>query len=160
MANSYNPDEAMKRYKNLSNAKLLRDKGPLSINGQMRAPPTPLIIMEDANSPVIDTSNPNVGFGEEGNIFPGGPFERKALMKMYGGTGSENAKRALAEDNRLMKEYASKGEIGPPSQLAQGQAEFDLAKRQRLEKQMKMKDPSDYYNPPQRQVSLGQLLGK
>ena len=81
-------------------------------------------------------------------------------MKMYGGTGSENAKRALAEDNRLMKEYASKGEIGPPSQLAQGQAEFDLAKRQRLEKQMKMKDPSDYYNPPQRQVSLGQLLGK
>ena len=39
MANSYNPDEAMKRYKNLSNAKLLRDKGPLSINGQMRDPP-------------------------------------------------------------------------------------------------------------------------
>ena len=119
-----------------------------------------LITMEEGNLPIIDTSNPNVGFGEKGNIFPGGPFERKALMKMYGGTGSENAKRALAEDNRLAKEPASKGKIGPASQLARGQAEFNIAKRQRLNKQMNMQDPSDYYNPPQKQVSLGQLLGK
>ena len=168
MAYNYEADrlrkvqEMMMRRNNMTpdGIKILQDDPDLNKNNRMAGPLKDTILIPEGNSPVIDTSNPNVGFGEKGNIFPGGPFERKALMKMYGGTGSENAKRALAEDNRLAKEPASKGKIGPASQLARGQAEFNIAKRQRLNKQMNMQDPSDYYNPPQKQVSLGQLLGK
>jgi len=119
-----------------------------------------LIVMTEGNLPVIDTSNLDRGFGKKGNIFPGGPRERKALMNAYGGTGSENALKAMAEDERLMKEPARQGVVGPASPLAQGLAELEIVKRDRLEKQMRMRDPRDYYNPPQRKVSVGQLLGK
>jgi len=118
-----------------------------------------LFVMTKGSLPVIDTSNPNRGFGEKGNIIPGSPLERKALMNAYGGTGSENALKALAEHKRLKDELEGKI-AGPVSPYEQGMAELEIIKRNRLKKQMNMRDPSDYYKPPQKQISIGQLLGK
>jgi len=59
----------------------------------------------------------NVGFGPKGNIFPSNAEERKALMKMYGGTGSAAAKRALK---------------GLQGDIVGGKAAYDAAKRKRL----------------------------
>jgi len=159
MAKSYDPDQAMKDYKNLSEAQLLRGRGPLS---PLMARPKEInpIAMTEGNLPVIDTSNPMRGFGEKGNIFPGSSRERKALMNAYGGTGSENALKALAEHKRLKDELEGKGIVGPISPYEQGMAELEIIKIDRLNKQMRMRDPSDYYNPPQKKVSVGQLLGK
>jgi len=154
-------DPKRKPYSKAGSPEILDRIGPLGVQGrQMKNSDQPPIVMTEGNLPVIDTSNPNVGFGPKGNIFPGGPLERKALMNAYGGTGSENALKAMAEDRRLMRESASEGVVGPASPLAQGLAELKIAKRDRLKKQMNMRDPSDYYNPPQRQISVGQLLGK
>jgi hypothetical protein len=59
----------------------------------------------------------NVGFGPKGNIFPSNAEERKALMRMYGGTGSAAAKRALK---------------GLQGDIVGGKAAYDAAKRKRL----------------------------
>jgi hypothetical protein len=59
----------------------------------------------------------NVGFGPKGNIFPSNAEERKALMLMYGGTGSEAGKRAIA---------------GKQGNIAKGRAAYEAAKAKRL----------------------------
>lgn len=59
----------------------------------------------------------NVGFGPKGNIFPSNAEERKALMRMYGGTGSAAAKRALK---------------GLQGDIVGGKAAYEAAKRKRL----------------------------
>ena len=63
------------------------------------------------------TAGKNVGFGPKGNIFPSNAEERKALMLMYGGTGSEAGKRAIA---------------GKQGNIAKGRAAYEAAKRKRL----------------------------
>lgn len=62
------------------------------------------------------TSGDNTGFGPKGNIFPGSPEERKALMIMYGGTGSKAGKAAIA---------------GTQGNLAKGQSLLDAAKNKK-----------------------------
>ena len=63
------------------------------------------------------TSGDNTGFGPKGNIFPSSSEERKALMVMYGGTGSKAGKAAIA---------------GTQGNLAKGQSLLDAAKNKRL----------------------------
>ena len=63
------------------------------------------------------TSGDNTGFGPKGNIFPSSSEERKALMIMYGGTGSKAGKAAIA---------------GTQGNLAKGQSLLDAAKNKRL----------------------------
>ena len=58
----------------------------------------------------------NTGFGPKGNIFPGSSEERKALMVMYGGTGSKAGKAAIA---------------GTQGNLAKGQSLLDSAKNKK-----------------------------
>ena len=62
------------------------------------------------------TSGENTGFGPKGNIFPGSPEERKALMVMYGGTGSKAGKAAIA---------------GTQGNIAKGQSLLDAAKNKK-----------------------------
>lgn len=59
----------------------------------------------------------NTGFGPKGSIFPGNAEERKALMKMYGGTGAAAAKAAIA---------------GKQGNLAAGKADYEAARIKRL----------------------------
>ena len=63
------------------------------------------------------TAGKNVGFGPKGNIFPGSPAERAALMKMYGGTGSAAARAAKA---------------GKQGNLEAGRKAYEAAKKKRL----------------------------
>ena len=63
------------------------------------------------------SAGPNTGFGPKGNQFPGNAEERKALMKMYGGTGSAAAKAAIA---------------GKQGNLAAGKADYEAARTKRL----------------------------
>ena len=65
----------------------------------------------------IITASKNTGFGPKGNIFPGNAEERKALMKMYGGTGSAAGKAAIA---------------GKQGNIAAGRADYEAARRKRL----------------------------
>jgi len=58
----------------------------------------------------------NTGFGPKGNIFPSSPEERKALMIMYGGTGSKAGKAAIA---------------GTQGNIAKGQSLLDAAKNKK-----------------------------
>jgi hypothetical protein len=62
------------------------------------------------------TSGDNTGFGPKGNIFPSSSEERKALMIMYGGTGSKAGKAAIA---------------GTQGNLAKGQSLLDAAKNKK-----------------------------
>lgn len=59
----------------------------------------------------------NTGFGPNASIFPGSAAERKALMKMYGGTGKAAAKAAIA---------------GTQGNLAAGQADYIAARNMRF----------------------------
>jgi hypothetical protein len=61
----------------------------------------------------------NTGFGPNASIFPGSAAERKALMKMYGGTGKAAAKAAIA---------------GTQGNLAAGQADYIAARNMRFKK--------------------------
>jgi hypothetical protein len=63
------------------------------------------------------TAGKNTGFGPKGNIFPSNAEERAALMKMYGGTGSEAGKRALK---------------GLQGDIVGGRAAYEAAKKKRL----------------------------
>lgn len=62
------------------------------------------------------TAGKNTGFGPKGNIFPSSPEERKALMVMYGGTGSKAGKAAIA---------------GTQGNIAKGQSLLDAAKNKK-----------------------------
>jgi len=72
--------------------------------------------MADRKSAPISAGK-NVGFGPKGNIFPSNAEERKALMLMYGGTGSKAGKAAIA---------------GKQGNIAKGRAAYEAAKRKRL----------------------------
>ena len=63
------------------------------------------------------SASKNTGFGLKGNIFPGSAGERKALMKMYGGTGKAAAKAAIA---------------GTQGNLAAGKADYIAARNMRF----------------------------
>jgi len=63
------------------------------------------------------TAGKNTGFGPKGNIFPGNAEERKALMVMYGGTGSKAGKAAIA---------------GTQGNIAKGRSLLEAAKKKRL----------------------------
>ena len=65
------------------------------------------------------TAGKNTGFGPKGNIFPGNAEERKALMIMYGGTGSKAGKAAIA---------------GTQGNIAKGRSLLEAAKKKRLSK--------------------------
>ena len=65
------------------------------------------------------TAGKNTGFGPKGNIFPGSAEERKALMVMYGGTGSKAGKAAIA---------------GTQGNIAKGRSLLEAAKKKRLSK--------------------------
>jgi hypothetical protein len=68
------------------------------------------------------TAGKNTGFGPKGNIFPSNAEERKALMTMYGGTGSAAAKAAIA---------------GKQGNIAKGRSLYEAAKAKRLKKTTK-----------------------
>ena len=72
--------------------------------------------MADRKSAPISAGK-NVGFGPKGNIFPSNAEERKALMLMYGGTGSKAGKAAIA---------------GKQGNIAKGRAAYEAAKAKRL----------------------------
>ena len=72
--------------------------------------------MADRKSAPVSAGK-NVGFGPKGNIFPSNAEERKALMLMYGGTGSKAGKAAMA---------------GKQGNIAKGRAAYEAAKRKRL----------------------------
>lgn len=72
--------------------------------------------MADRKSAPISAGK-NVGFGPKGNIFPSNAEERRALMLMYGGTGSKAGKAAIA---------------GKQGNIAKGRAAYEAAKRKRL----------------------------
>lgn len=63
------------------------------------------------------SASKGTGFGPKGSIFPGNAEERKALMKMYGGTGAAAAKAAIA---------------GKQGNLAAGKADYEAARTKRL----------------------------
>jgi hypothetical protein len=63
------------------------------------------------------SASKGTGFGPKGSIFPGNAEERKALMKMYGGTGAAAAKAAIA---------------GKQGNLAAGKADYEAARIKRL----------------------------
>lgn len=68
------------------------------------------------------TAGKNTGFGPKGNIFPSNAEERKALMTMYGGTGSAAAKAAIA---------------GKQGNISKGRSLYEAAKSKRLKKTTK-----------------------
>ena len=72
--------------------------------------------MADRKSVPI-TAGKNTGFGPKGNIFPSNAEERRALMLMYGGTGSAAGKAAIA---------------GKQGNIAKGRAAYEAAKKKRL----------------------------
>jgi hypothetical protein len=56
---------------------------------------TPYHILDVRLDPVFNPdNNRNTGYGPKGNIFPSSPEQRADYDKMYGGTGSANAKAA------------------------------------------------------------------
>ena len=65
------------------------------------------------------TAGKNTGFGPKSNILPGNAEERKALMVMYGGTGSKAGKAAIA---------------GTQGNIAKGRSLLEAAKKKRLSK--------------------------
>ena len=99
----------------------------------------PLSVMPD-DSPIIYMVAPGTGYGPQGNRFGGSTAENKALNLAYQGQGSESAKQAMRNDPGTVDFY------------------LDMAKEVQRKEAIK---PMDQRNlPPQRKVSVGQLLGK
>lgn len=90
-----------------------RKSAPKKVAPTSRAKPKG---MADRKSAPISAGK-NVGFGPKGNIFPSNAEERRALMLMYGGTGSRAGKAAIA---------------GKQGNIAKGRAAYEAAKRKRL----------------------------
>ena len=93
--------------------KTFKPSGPSTRGSQKRGATKPI------------SAGPNTGFGPKGSIFPGNAEERAALMKMYGGTGAEAGKAAIA---------------GKQGNLAAGKADYEAARIKRLKAASSMGD--------------------
>lgn len=91
--------------------------------------------------PIVITPSPKgVGYGPQGNRFGNSPAANKMLDLAYGGRGSANAMQAIKD--------------------SPGRVDAYLSTAREVEQREAMK-PMDMRNqPPQRKISVGQLLGK
>jgi len=142
------PKKKRKPYSKSGSPEILDRIGPLSLprasskeidpnmSNRMGAP---LNVIPD-DGPVIYMVAPGTGYGPQGNRFGGSTAENKALNLAYQGQGSESAKQAIRNDPGTVDFY------------------LDMAKE--VQRKEVMKPMNQRNQPPQKQVSLGQLLGK
>ena len=91
--------------------------------------------------PIVITPNPKgVGYGPQGNRFGNSLAANKMLDLAYGGRGSANAMQAIED--------------------SPGRVDAYLSTAREVEQREAMKPMNQRNQPPQRQMSLGQLLGK
>lgn len=105
--------------------------------GQVYNKPAPVklnVVMDPIVNPDYDR---NVGYGLKGNIFPSSPEQRAEYDKMYGGTGSANA--------RAMQKMREMGREGMVAQRARERYENSPAGRKPV---------------PQKTITFRQFLGK
>ena len=127
------PKKKRKPYSKSGSPEILDRIGPLGVQSrQMKNSDQP---------PIVITPNPKgVGYGPQGNRFGNSPAANQMLDLSYGGRGSVNAIQAIED---------SPGRVDAYLQMAR-----------EVEQREAMKPMNQRNQPPQKQVSLGQLLGK
>jgi len=124
------PKRKRKPYSKSGSPEILDRIGPLGVPGKNSDQP-----------PIVITPSPKgVGYGPQGNRFGNSTAANKMLDLAYGGRGSVNAIQAIED---------SPGRVDAYLQMAR-----------EVEQREAMKPINQRNQPPQKQVSLGQLLGK